>query len=587
MKKVGIAFGDFVTEERMNRRRGGGSGAIGEILGVFPLFVLGIAFSFLFARLFYIQIIRGDYYKKLSDSNRTLTKILPAPRGIIFDHTGKKLVSNSPAFFILDKGVVKNLDENEALSRLSLGVPVENEIKREYLYKDAAAHVLGYVGKVSSEEVNLPAFEDYETTDDAGKTGLEKEYETVLHGKNGRELFEVDSKGKIVKKLGRQDPTDGKNITTTLDLTIQLAAYNAMKNVKKGVVVVSDPRDGGIRALFSKPSFDPNIFIRSKNYEGIGDYKTRESILLDSENNPLLNRAIGGVYPPGSTFKLVTAIASLEKGAINPSTKITDTGILKVGDFSFGNWYFLQYGKTDGEIDIVGAIKRSNDIFFYKAAEGAGVDFISSWAKNLGLGERLGIDLQGEVAGTVPTPEWKEKTLGEQWYLGDTYNYGIGQGYLLTTPLQVNFWTSVFANDGTLYRPHLIDGKKETIKKNFLKKEYVDLVREGMRQSCDAGGVAWPFFQFKVENSKLKVDGIDYVDASSGSAKMVQIKLGCKTGTAEIGGKETKPHAWITVFAPFYHPEVVVTVLVENGGEGSSFAGPIAKEILTKYFEAK
>jgi len=287
MKKVGIAFGDFVTEERMNRRRGGGSGAIGEILGVFPLFVLGIAFSFLFARLFYIQIIRGDYYKKLSDSNRTLTKILPAPRGIIFDHTGKKLVSNSPAFFILDKGVVKNLDENEALSRLSLGVPVENEIKREYLYKDAAAHVLGYVGKVSSEEVNLPAFEDYETTDDAGKTGLEKEYETVLHGKNGRELFEVDSKGKIVKKLGRQDPTDGKNITTTLDLTIQRAAYNAMKNVKKGAVVVSDPRDGGIRALFSKPSFDPNIFIRSKNYEGIGDYKTRESILLDSENNPL------------------------------------------------------------------------------------------------------------------------------------------------------------------------------------------------------------------------------------------------------------------------------------------------------------
>lgn len=382
---------------------------------------------------------------------------------------------------------------------------------------------------------------------------------------------------------------------TTLDLDIGLSVASAAKSVEKGAIVVSDPRSGAILALYSRPSFDPNVFTlwlnneTSASYDFIpdGEYETVESILSDNEKQPLLNRAIGGLYPPGSTFKLVTAVAALEKQAIESDTRIADTGILRVGEFSFGNWYFLQYGKTDGELNVVGAMKRSNDIFFYKAAELTGVENISSFAHQFGLGDKFGIDLDGEEKGTVPSPSWKEDIIGEPWYLGDTYNYGIGQGYLLTTPLQINTMAAVFANRGTLFAPHLIKGKSHILKKNFIKKENIDLVAEGMRQSCDTGGVAWPFFGFKVKNEKLKVDGRDYVREASDSANTVRVSVACKTGTAEIGDKDTKPHAWITVFAPFYKPEISVTVLVENGGEGSSVAGPIAKEILQDYFEKK
>ena len=262
---------------------------------------------------------------------------------------------------------------------------------------------------------------------------------------------------------------------------------------------------------------------------------------------------------------------------------------MRVGSFSFGNWYFLQYGKTEGSLDVVRAIKRSNDIFFYKTGERTGVDTISSYANKFGLGKKLGIDLPGEIQGTVPSPSWKEKTIGEQWYLGDTYNYGIGQGYLLTSPLQINMMTAAFANGGTLYEPHLFKNKKLKIKnKKLVDKQYIDLVREGMRQSCETGGVAWPLFDFKVKNERLPIDGKDFIeDDATSSAKMTKIKIACKTGTAEVGDKETKPHAWITLFAPFYKPEIAITVLVENSGEGSSVAGPIAKKILIDYFEKK
>jgi penicillin-binding protein 2 len=188
----------------------------------------------------------------------------------------------------------------------------------------------------------------------------------------------------------------------------------------------------------------------------------------------------------------------------------------------------------------------------------------------------------------VPSEDWKKKTLGEAWYLGDTFNLGIGQGYMLVTPLEVNAWTSALANGGILYQPHLLFGKKKILGENLAEKKYIDLVREGMRQSCDTGGVAWPLFGFRVKydpSSSIKFDGRDFVEEASGSAKYVRVSLGCKTGTAEVA-KDKNPHAWITVFAPFYNPTVAVTVLVENGGEGSSVAGPIAKKILEEYFES-
>lgn len=606
---TGHAFSDFVeqTDSMFSKgRNSGGNFRKPDILYIVPIFVMLCIFLILFVRLFYVSIVQGSYYKRLSDENRTRTIVIPAPRGIIFDRLNRPIVRNVPVFELLQKDKngkqkVQIISKEEALSHISKNQPVLNTVAREYLYKDNFAHVLGYTGQISENELSSSDFMNYAISDFVGKMGLESYYEKILHGENGKELYEINAAGKQIRFLGRNEAVPGKSLQTTLDIDVQNAAAKAMQNVKKGAVVVSDPRDGGILAIYSKPSFDSNLFTHAKGYDASGEYTDVSSILLDSTNQPLLDRAISGTYPPGSTFKLVTAAAALSNGAIKKDTVYEDTGILKVGAFSFGNWYYLQYGGKDGSVDVVKAIKRSNDIFFYHAAEETGVDALSKWANLLGAGQKLGIDLPGESAGTVPTQTWKKRVIGEQWYLGDTYNYGIGQGYLLTTPLQVNFWTTVFANGGTMYKPHLIKGEKTAIKENLVKSEYVKLIQTGMEESCESGGVAWPFFNFTVQNNRLSLDGLDFTQGSasqsavtaSGSAnlrkgeKYVRVKVGCKTGTAEIGDAHTSPHAWITVFAPFHNPEIVVTVLVENGGEGSSIAGPIARDIIKAYFEKK
>jgi penicillin-binding protein 2 len=361
----------------------------------------------------------------------------------------------------------------------------------------------------------------------------------------------------------------------------------ATQDVKKGVVIVSRP-NGEILSLVSKPSFDPNLFTLDETYKtsSTSAYHSLEGVLLDNDNQPLLNRAIGGIYPPGSTFKLVTAISGLENKVIDRNFSITDTGILRVGDFSYANWFYTDYGKTEpGKVDIIKAISRSNDIFFYKLAEKVGVDRLSETGKKFGLGQPLGIDLGGESAGLLPTKQWKEKEIGEKWYLGDDFHYGIGQGYLLTTPLQVNSWTETIANGGTLYEPRLFLEQDSHVKnQGLVSKKTNDLLREGMIQACSPGGVAFPLFDFTVKNKDLKIDGNNITQAASKSADFRKISVACKTGTAQHGGEKTLPHAWITLFAPAYNPQVVVTVLVESGGEGSKVAAPIAKKVLDAYF---
>ena len=588
---IGPVFGDFVTREKVRGRRKSYRGGSGLFRFV-PHILLFLVFAFLFVRLFNLQVVHGEYYSKLSDDNRTRTVLEYAPRGIIYDHEGRALVSNSPAFKILNGDTVEWIKRDEALALEAKGATVSADVQRTYKYGTAFAHVLGYIGQISERELLQSEYDSYGLLDFIGKEGIEREYELLLHGVNGKKLYEVDSAGKTVRLLGEQDPIPGKNITTTLDVDLQLEAQHSLKDVERGAVVVTDARTGGILALYSKPSFDPNLFTHNSSYEAQGDYKSLESLLKNNEERPLLVRAIAGVYPPGSTYKLVTATAALESGKMKADTEVEDTGIHRVGDFSFGNWYYLEQGGKDQDVDIVKAVARSNDIYFYVASERTGISKIAEWSKEFGLGKRTGVDLPGEAKGLVPGPSWKERTIGEQWYLGDTYNLGIGQGYLLATPLQVNTWASVFAAGGRLMRPHLLEGREEVVKQDFIDDKNFELIRQGMKGACETGGVAYPFFNFSVNNSNLKPDGLDYVEAS-GSAKTAsksattRVIVGCKTGTAETPGEDSDPHAWFTIFAPFYNPEIVVTVLVENGGQGSSVAAPIAKEILTEYFENK
>lgn len=599
----GPLFGEHIKTGRAKRRRyedEGGEPPMRSRGFLLPV-ILGIITLLLVGKLFTLQLLQGETYKALADSNRTRTQIIHAPRGVIFDRHGTPLVFNTPGFLETKRDasgkITKaiHISREEALDRIAKGDRnIEVASLREYPYKEATSHVLGYIGQISEEELNTFEFQDYLANDWIGKSGIERQYEHILKGIDGKSLVEVDALGKPVRPLGKTDPIPGQNITLTLDAKLQEAVYQATREVKKGAVIVSTP-DGQILAMVSRPTFDPNLFTLDETYKASSDssYQTVESMLLDGENQPLLDRAIGGVYPPGSTFKIVTAISGLENNVIDGDFRVTDTGILRIGDFSFANWYYTQHGGTDGEVDVIKGLARSNDIYFYKLGQMLGVDRLSATAREFGLGERLGIDLGGEMSGLVPSKEWKKKTLNEDWYLGDNYHYGIGQGYLLTTPLQVNVWTQVVANGGILYEPRLLKNKEKRVKskKDLVSDETLRLVREGMLDSCREGGVAYPFFNFKVKNSQLKsqIDEKNFLTPviATGSAVTsddVGISVACKTGTAQHGGEDTLPHAWITLFAPAYRPEVVVTVLVESAGEGSSVAGPIAKKVLEAYF---
>lgn len=568
----------------------------------FVLFLVGGIFLW---QLFSLQIIKGGEYRALADSNRVRTQTIHAPRGIIFDRNGVPLVLNTPGFRQIincNKEKIcetKPLNQEEALPLIARGIRnIEVDSFREYPLKDTLAHVLGYIGQISEEELKSKKFEGYLGTDWIGKNGIERSYESILKGKDGRQLIEVDATGKPIRSLGKEDPLPGQDITLTIDSKLQEAVYDATKDVKRGVVIVSKP-NGEVLSLISRPTFDPNLFTLDKTYKvsSTSAYSKLEAVLSDTTAQPLLNRAIGGVYPPGSTFKIITSAAGLEKGIIDASYKVEDSGVLTVGEFSYANWYYTQYGrKEQGKIDVTRALARSNDIFYYKLAEKINVDRLADMAKTFGAGSKLGVDLGGEVPGTVPTKEWKKDVIGESWYLGDTYHYGIGQGYMLATPLQVHTWGEVIANGGTLYKPRLLldshTASSNTIRYDFLSDSTTHLIRKGMIDSCSPGGVAYPLYNFSIKKpaegkTNIHIDGKNYVETASGSAKMIKIPVACKTGTAQHGGEETLPHAWITSFAPAYAPEIVVTVLVEESGEGSQKAAPIAKKVLEAYFRNK
>lgn len=539
------------------------------ILSVFLLFGFLIAA----ARLVDLQILRGSYFRELAEGNRVRRLPLKSARGEILDRNGRFLARNIPVYKLADfsaGGVVvgeKTISRSEALEiqaeRPELVSRLVIESRREYPLGKAAAHLLGYVNEVSKQELQS-AVKDcrkiayYQLGDLKGRMGIEAQFDCLLRGVNGEELLEVDNLGRVVRSLGRKEPIPGSNIQVTIDAELQKIAYQALTNppVKKdmpklgeirGAFVVQEAKTGKILALVSVPSFDPNRLS--------GEYLR----LVKDDSLPLFNRAIAGVYPPGSTFKIIVAAGALEEKKIDKDFQYEDKGKIVINGFEYRNWYYTQYGKTEGLIDVVRAIARSTDTFFYKVGEMLGVDGIIKWADKFGFGKKTGIDLPGEADGFLPTSEWKKRVTGEPWFLGNTYHLAIGQGDLLATPLQVNVATSVIASGGLFCQPTILP-KEQKCHKIGLSNQIVKLVTQGMIKACSPGGTAFPFFDFSPQ-------------------------VACKTGTAETGTGKT--HAWLTVFAPADNPEIVATILIEEGGEGSKVAAPIMKKILEWWFNRK
>ena len=523
-------------------------------------FLLLAVFGLFLGRLFQLQIIEGKKNRYLAETNRLIKITIPAPRGIIFDRHGEILADNEPKYFVKDKEITRE----EGITRQAEGKDADLKIvlQRKYRLGQIFAHSIGYLGEVTQEELTSGKLDlkGYGLGSWLGKVGIEAEYEEILKGRDGTELAEVNTQGSIVRRTGRILATPGKTLTLALDKKLQEIAAAAMGD-KKGAVIASNPQNGEVLVLYSSPPFDPNLFITKDNDEALA------KLITDEENQPLFNRAISGLFPPGSTFKIITTTAGLEEKKITENTLINDPGVLTVGEFKYANWYFTSYGRTEGDINVVRAITRSTDTFFYKLGEMVGPEKISYWAQKYNLEKIFGIDLPGEVPGFVGTPEWKKRFRNENWFLGNTYHIAIGQGDVDMTPLSVNEMTVVVATGGKYCTPRMLRLDAENTpylaecKDVGVKKEYLDIIKKGMMGACASGGTAYPFFDFKP-------------------------LVACKTGTAETGDGKTA-HAWFTVFAPADNPTIVLTVLVERGGEGSTVAAPIAKQILEEYFKGE
>ncbi len=496
-------------------------------------FLLVLGFAFGLSRVTFLSLIMGGHYRYIAENNTIRVEKIKQSRGNIYDKNGKQLAIN------IESG---------------------GETKRFYPYGEVMASVLGYIGKIDEQSLKKCKNSECDGETEVGKMGLEKFYQQELVGKPGEMIVEGRATGEPRTQISKNGGSEGKNMTTNIDAELQTKSFVAIKDKlkevgKSGAVVISKV-SGEILVLASIPSFDNNLFIASgKRSDFGGDYKNVEDLLKDTEKKPLFDRAITGDFAPGSVFKLLPAVAALEEKKIDESFAITDTGEIKIGEYRFGNWYLDKYGKTEGEVNVVRAIARSNDIFFYKLGESLGIDALVNWSKKMGLGDYTNIDLPGEGRGLLPTPYWREKNLGERWYLGNTYHFSIGQGDLMTTPLQINRMTAAIVG-GKKCEPRLVgQGKCENINISEVNRK---IILKGMESACSPEGTAFPLFGYAG-------------------------KIYCKTGTAQKGGKETVSNAWITVVVPKgdkVDDWLVVTILVEEGGEGSAVAAPIAKEIM-------
>lgn len=512
------------------------------------------------AQLFHLAVIEGSENRNLAENNRIKLIAKEAERGRIFDKNGAEIAKSYMVYLLIKGGKTTEITSQQAAELEAEGLAGENfegelgtvkaEMRRDYLLGESGAHVLGYASVPQEKDLRNQKDASFQSV---GRLGIEQTYNDFLTGEVGKKLVEVDTFGKKVSVLGEEESKRGQDLTTTLDAPLQRVAFSSLKNqaekigTKKGAIIATNPNTGEVLALASMPSFDPKDIGKS----------------VSDLEKPFFNRAVQGSYPPGSVFKIVSAFAGLESGLIDENTEIEDVGEFELGGAKFSNWFFNKYGKTDGQVKIQKAISRSNDIYFYRLAEKIGLDSLRNKAKDFGLGQKTGIDLPSEAIGVVPDEVWKKSAFDDLWYLGDTLHLSIGQGFLLATPIQINQVTAYVAS-GKLTKPYLVSkiGSEDeklaeitpkVLGENLAKSSNLNIVRAGMKDACKLGGTGAPFFN-------------------------VPYDVGCKTGTAE---KELgNPHAWFTVYAPFEKAQIALTVLVEDGGEGSSVAAPVAKEII-------
>lgn len=501
-----------------------------------------------------LTVIRQSYYQTLARDNRVEEQLIPAGRGEILDRKGRVLAKSVYQYFKNENGSRIYESSGNFQGYKFEGIDLAYELKRQYTYQESMGLVTGYVGMATKEEMQKNECGARLNVDsEVGRGGVEEYFDCQLRGEDGRRLTEVDAKGGYVRELGRQEPVPGENVNLSIDAYWQEKIYNLLDG-RKAAVIVSDPKTGKIITMVSSPSIDANVFSYEPNSAKIKDY------LEDKENFPLLNRAITVKYHPGSVFKIVMATAGLESGAINKETTIEDTGVIKIGDYSYANWLWTKSGGTNGMVNIVEALQKSNDIFFYKLGEKVGADTIKQWAEKYGYGQKTGVEIANENPGIVPDDGWKRENKGERWYLGDTYHLSIGQGFLDVTPLQVNQSTNVIADKGVKCRMSVVNDSQPVCQDLGINPQTIETIKEGMLAACKPGGTAWPLYNFKT-------------------------KIACKTGTAEVGDGSGDTHAWLTAFAPADDPEISITVMVERGGEGSDVAAPIVGDILKEWFD--
>ena len=573
------------------------------------------AFLILLIFLFFLQVVCGGKYSKLASYNSIRRIPLKAKRGLICDHRGEILVDSIPALYaafipeeLKDKKntlallsrllslkeeeiaeqtnlagrhffepvKVKELDKRDlaALAEHLLELPgvfIEEEPKRFYPGRDLAAHLVGYLGEISEKELKNSDYFGYRSGDLIGQTGIEKSMEAYLKGKDGGKQVLVDARGRFVKTLGSKLPYPGNRVYLTIDKKIQEIAEEALGE-KTGIVIVSDTRTGGILAMVSHPAFDPNIFVNPLRPKDLARLYRRPK-------SPFLNRTIQCAYPPGSIFKIITAIAALEKKLISTRKKLNCTGVYKLGKKTFHCWK----EKGHGPVSLLPAIEQSCNIYFYQLAEKMDVDDLCFYGRCFGLAQPTGINLPYEQKGFLPSRRWKKEKYNVDWYKGETLNLSIGQGYISVTPIQILNLISIVANEGVVYQPQLIkkistpEGKviktfkAKQIRTVNLKPQTWRLLKEGLRQ---------------VVNGK-KGTGI--------LAMLDNVQVAGKTGTAQVIKKKKyegrrdipyrfRNHAWFAGFAPFSDPEIAIVVFVEHGGQGGVDAAPIAGRIFEQIF---